>query len=136
MMKPLQGKRILLGVSGGIAAYKAVEVLRRLQKQGAEIQVAMTEAATRFVAPLTFEALSHRHVHTTLFPETGDPDVIHVNLANWPDLTLIAPATANIIGKMANGLADDLLTCTLLAGDSPVVLAPAMETRMYGHPAV
>lgn len=135
-MMPLRGKRILLGVSGSIAAYKAVEILRGLQRRGADVQVAMTEAATKFVSPLTFEALSHRKVHTELFPESGDPDVVHVRVADWPDLMVVAPATANLIGKLANGLADDLLTCTLLAGDCPLVVAPAMESSMYGHPAV
>lgn len=135
-MMPLRGKRILLGVSGSVAAYKAVEILRGLQRRGADVQVAMTEAATKFVSPLTFEALSHRKVHTELFPESGDPDVVHVQVADWPDLMVVAPATANLIGKLANGLADDLLTCTLLAGDCPLVVAPAMESSMYGHPAV
>ena len=135
-MMPLRGKRILLGVSGSVAAYKAVEILRGLQRRGADVQVAMTEVATKFVSTLTFEALSHRKVHTELFPESGDPDVVHVRVADWPDLMVVAPATANLIGKLANGLADDLLTCTLLAGDCPLVVAPAMESSMYGHPAV
>ncbi len=135
-MAPLNQKRILLGVSGGIAAYKAVEVLRGLQQMGAEVRVVMTAAATKFIQPLTFEALSHHRVYADLFPEEGDPDVIHVRLGGWADLVLIAPATANLIGKMANGLADDLLTCVLLATRAPVMLAPAMETRMYEHPAV
>ena len=135
-MTPLTGKRVLLGVSGGIAAYKAVEVLRGLQQTGAEVRVAMTPAARKFVQPLTFEALSHHRVYTDLFPEGGDPDVIHVALGKWPDLLLIVPATADLIGKMANGLANDLLTCALLATPATVMLAPAMETHMYGHPAV
>ncbi len=128
--------RILLGISGGIAAYKAVEVLRGLQREGAEVRVAMTAAALKFIQPLTFEALSGHRVYTELFPETGDPEVIHVKLGEWPDLILIAPATANVIGKMANGLADDLLTCTVLSSEAPVMLAPAMETAMYRHPAL
>ncbi len=135
-MAPPNQKRVLLGVSGGIAAYKAVEVLRGLQRAGAEVRVVMTKAAARFVQPLTFEALSHHRVYTELFPDEGDPDVVHVALGGWPDLVLIAPATANLMGRMANGLADDLLTCTLLATGAPVVLAPAMETRMWEHPAV
>ncbi|MCZ6631921.1 MAG: bifunctional phosphopantothenoylcysteine decarboxylase/phosphopantothenate--cysteine ligase CoaBC [bacterium] len=133
---PLQNRRILLGVSGGIAAYKGVEVMRRLQKAGAEVRVVMTKAAQKFVQPLTFEALSHHKVYTDLFPSEGDPDVIHVMLGNWPDLIVVVPATANLIGKMAHGLADDLLTCTLLSSSAPVLLAPAMETQMYVHPAV
>ncbi len=127
--------RILLGISGGIAAYKGVEVLRGLQREGAEVRVVMTAAAQKFIRPLTFEAISGHRVYTQLFPETGDPEVIHVTLGEWPDLILIAPATANVIGKMANGLADDLLTCTVLSSEASVMLAPAMETAMYRHPA-
>ncbi len=128
--------RVLLGISGGIAAYKGVEVLRGLQREGAEVRVMMTAAAQRFIRPLTFEALSGHRVYTHLFPETGDPEVIHVTLGEWPDRILIAPATANVIGKMANGLADDLLTCTVLSSEASVMLAPAMETAMYRHPAL
>ena len=127
--------RVLLGISGGIAAYKGVEILRGLQREGAEVRVAMTAAAQKFVRPLTFEALSGNRVYTELFPEAGDPEVIHVRLGEWPHLILIAPATANVIGKMANGLADDLLTCTVLSSEAPVMVAPAMETAMYRHPA-
>lgn len=127
--------RILLGISGGIAAYKGVEVLRGLQREGADVRVAMTAAALKFIQPLTFEALSGHRVYTELFPETGDPEVVHVELGEWPDLILIAPATANLIGKMANGLADDLLTCAVLSSEAPVIAAPAMETAMYRHPA-
>ena len=127
--------RILLGISGGIAAYKGVEVLRGLQREGAEVRVAMTAAAQKFIQPLTFEALSGHRVYTQLFPDAGDPDVVHVKLGEWPDLILIAPETANVIAKMANGLADDLLTCTLLSSEAPVMVAPAMETAMYRHPA-
>ena len=127
--------RVLLGISGGIAAYKGVEILRGLQREGAEVRVAMTAAAQKFVRPLTFEALSGNRVYTELFPEAGDPEVIHVRLGEWPHLMLIAPATANVIGKMANGLADDLLTCTVLSSEAPVMVAPAMETAMYRHPA-
>jgi len=133
---PLQGKKVLLGVSGGIAAYKSVEILRCLQRNGADVQVVMTQTALRFIQPLTFEALSHRKVHTHLFPDTGDPDVVHVRLAQWADLNLVAPATAHFIGKMANGLSDDLLSCTLLASDAATLLAPAMESMMFAHPAV
>lgn len=132
----LTGKRILLGVSGGIAAYKSVFLLRLLQNAGAEVQVIMTPAAQKFVQPLTFEALSHHRVYTDLFPKDGDPDVIHVHLGKWADLIIIAPATANCMGKLAHGLADDLLTCTLLAAEAPVLLAPAMETQMWERGAV
>ncbi len=134
--RPLRQKRVLLGVSGGIAAYKSIEILRGLQTVGAEVRVVMTASARKFVQPLTFEALSHHRVHSELFPEQGDPDVIHVTLGKWPDLLLIAPITANLIGKMANGLADDLLSCILLASPAPVMVAPAMESHMYLHPAV
>ncbi len=129
-------KKVLLSVSGGIAAYKAVEVLRGLQRLGIDVRVIMTRAATRFVQPLTFEALSHKRVHVELFPESGDPDVLHVELAGWPDAVVVAPATADLLGKAANGLADDLVSCVLLATDRPVLAAPAMETSMYEHPAV
>lgn len=129
-------KKILLGVSGGIAAYKAAEVLRGLQKKGADVRVAMTSSATRFVQPLTFEALSHHPVHTSLFPESGDPQVLHVELAAWPDAVVVAPATADLLGKAANGLGDDLLSCILMATDAPVLVAPAMETQMYKNLAV
>ncbi len=132
----LTGKRILLGVSGGIAAYKSVFLLRLLQNAGAEVQVIMTPAAQKFVQPLTFEALSHHRVYTDLFPKDGDPDVIHVHLGKWADLIIVAPATANCMGKLAHGLADDLLTCTLLAAEAPVLLAPAMETQMWERGAV
>ena len=132
----LAGKRILLGVSGGIAAYKSVFLLRLLQNAGAEVRVAMTPAAQKFVQPLTFEALSHHRVYTDLFPSDGDPDVIHVHLGKWADLIIVAPATANCMGKLAHGLADDLLTCALLAAEAPVLLAPAMETQMWKRGAV
>ncbi len=127
--------RILLGISGGIAAYKGVEVLRGLQREGAEVRVAMTASSQKFIQPLTFEALSGHPVYTRLFPDAGDPDIVHVTLGEWPELILIAPATANVIAKMANGLADDLLTCTVLSSEAPVMVAPAMETAMYRHPA-
>ncbi len=132
----LAGKRILLGVSGGIAAYKSVFLLRLLQNAGAEVRVIMTPAAQKFVQPLTFEALSHHRVYTDLFPAGGDPNVIHVHLGKWADLIIVAPATANCMGKLALGLADDLLACTLLAAEAPVLLAPAMETQMWEHGAV
>ena len=135
MSQPIP-KKVLLSVSGGIAAYKAVDVLRGLQRLGIDVRVIMTDAATRFVQPLTFEALSHRRVHTKLFPETGDPDVVHVELAGWPDAVVVAPATADLLGTVANGLADDLVSCVLMATERPVLAAPAMETAMYGHPAV
>jgi phosphopantothenoylcysteine decarboxylase/phosphopantothenate--cysteine ligase len=136
MMTRLTQKKVLLGVSGGIAAYKAVEVLRLLQSEGADVRVVMTASARKFVQPLTFEALSRREVFTDLFPEQGDPNIRHIELAKWPDAILIAPATAHLLGRAANGLADDLLTNVLLATEAPVFAAPAMETQMYANAAV
>ena len=136
MEPPSRVPKVLLGVSGGIAAYKSVEVLRGLRAEGADVRVAMTSAATKFVRPLTFEALSHHQVYADLFPESGDPDVVHVTLGGWPDLIVIAPATADLMGKMANGLADDLLSCALMAARCPVLCAPAMESQMWCNPAV
>ncbi len=132
----LTQKKVLLGVSGGIAAYKAVEVLRELQAEGAQVRVVMTDAAKAFIQPLTFEALSQHRVYTDLFPAPGDPAIPHVDLAKWPDAILIAPATAHVIGRSANGLADDLLTNILLSAETRVFLAPAMETQMYENAAV
>ena len=132
----LVGKRILLGVSGGIAAYKSVSLSRLLQKAGAEVRVVMTQSAQKFVQPLTFEALSRHRVYVDLFPESGDPEVVHVQLGKWADWVIVAPATADFIGKMAHGLADDLLTCVLLATEAPVLIAPAMESQMWEHRAV
>ena len=129
----LRGARILLGVSGGIACYKAVEIARLLTKRGAAVQVVMTEAATRFVGPVTFSSLTKRTAYTDLFQ---NPDrVLHVRLAREADLVLVAPATANVLAKMANGLADDLLSAVLLTATCPVVVAPAMHTEMWEHPA-
>jgi phosphopantothenoylcysteine decarboxylase/phosphopantothenate--cysteine ligase len=135
-MQPLQGKRIVLGVTGGIAAYKAAALTSKLTQAGAAVDVILTQSALQFIQPLTFQALSHRPVYTDMFQEP-DPSVIaHIELADKADLVLIAPATANIIGKMANGIADDMLTTTVLATKAPVMLAPAMNVNMYAHPAV
>jgi len=130
----LNGRRIVLGVTGGIAAYKAAELTSSLRRAGAEVQVVMTRAAQNFVTPLTLAVLSGNPVHTSLFD--GGADVKHVTLAAWAELVLVAPATANIIAKAATGVADDLLSTLLLAFDGPVVFCPAMNTRMYRHPAV
>ena len=135
-MNRLTQKKILLGISGGIAAYKAVEVLRQLSAEGAEVRVVMTDAARRFIQPLTFEALSHQKVHTDLFSYEGGQNIRHIELAKWPDAILIAPATAHLLGRAANGLADDLLTNILLATGSRVFAVPAMETQMYANAAV
>ncbi|HXF57798.1 MAG TPA: bifunctional phosphopantothenoylcysteine decarboxylase/phosphopantothenate--cysteine ligase CoaBC [Actinomycetota bacterium] len=129
----LAGRRVLLGVSGGIAAYKAVLLLRLLVEAGAEVQVVMTPAATRFVGPDTFAALSRRPVHTDLFERPQE--VLHVRLAREAELAAVAPATANLIARLALGLADDLLTATLLEATCPLVVAPAMHSGMWEHPA-
>ena len=127
--------RIGLGVSGGIAAYKAVEVLRLLQKAGCEVTVAMTKHATEFVQPLTFRALTDKYVLVDDYaPDNPDP-IAHINFSQTIDLLLIVPATANIIAKFANGIADDFLTSTYLASNAPVLIAPAMNTTMWFQPA-
>ncbi|MFP7732872.1 bifunctional phosphopantothenoylcysteine decarboxylase/phosphopantothenate--cysteine ligase CoaBC [Priestia aryabhattai] len=132
----MKGKRILLCVSGGIAVYKAAALTSKLVQAGAEVKVMMTASACEFVTPLTFQALSRNPVYTDTFDEK-DPSVIaHIDLADWPDLILVAPATANMIGKIANGLADDMISTMLLAATAPVWIAPAMNVHMYDHPAV
>ncbi len=130
---PLSGRRVLLGVTGGIAAYKACILARLLVAAGARVRVMMTRAATRFVGPDTFAALTGEPVHTDLFEEPGV--VLHVALAREADLAIVAPATANALAKLAHGIADDLLTATLLEATCPLVLAPAMHTGMWEHPA-
>lgn len=136
MGNAIRGKRILLGVAGGIAVYKAVALCSKLVQRGAEVRVIMTESATKFVTPLTFQAISRHEVATDTFQE-NDPSVIsHIELADWADLAVVAPATANVLGKMACGIADDMLTTTLLATRAPVLAAPAMNVHMYEHPAV
>lgn len=130
-MLKLQGKNVVLGVTGGIAVYKVCTVVRELKKLGANVDVIMTEHATQFVAPLTFETLSNRPVVTDMFAAKGHWEVEHVSLAKKADLFLVCPATANIIGKMANGIADDMLSTTLMATTAPVVVCPAMNTNMY-----
>lgn len=127
---------VALGVTGGIGAYKAVEVARRLQQSGHEVAVVMTEAATRFVGPLTFEAITTRRVITGQFEPGANADVAHVSLASAIGLLIVAPATANTIGRLAAGLADDFLGSLYLATRAPVLLAPSMNTLMWEHPAV
>jgi len=133
MSSPLAGRRVLLGVTGGIAAYKAAELVRRLRERGADVQVVMTPAATRFVGPDTFAALTGRTVHSEVFERTEA--VLHVKLARWAEAAVVAPATANVIAKLALGLADDLLTSTLLEFGGPLVVAAAMHSGMYANPA-
>ncbi|MBM2837092.1 MAG: coaBC [candidate division NC10 bacterium] len=132
----LAGKKIVLGVTGSIAAYKAVELLRELVKAGASVKVVLTESAQRFVAPLTFATLSRQEVMTDLFTLDYDAKIRHIAATEGADLLLVAPATANVIGRFARGLADDLLTNLFLASTRPVLLAPAMDADMYRHPAV
>lgn len=130
----LQGKIIILGVSGGIAVYKAVELLRLYTKAGAEVHVIMTRNAQEFVTPLTFQTLSGNPVHTDLFSLAQEQEIGHISLADRADLFVIAPATANLIGKVANGLADDLLTTSIMATKTPVLMVPAMNVNMYENP--
>jgi phosphopantothenoylcysteine decarboxylase / phosphopantothenate---cysteine ligase len=125
-----------LGVSGGIGAYKAVEVARLLQKRGHRVQAVMTRSARRFVGPLTFEAITREPVITSQFAPGMNADIEHIALASSMNLLIVAPATANIIGKFANGIADDFLSALFLATRAPVLLAPAMNTNMWDHPAV
>jgi len=132
----LQGKRILLGVTGSIAAYKAVELLRELTKRGAEVQVAMTEAATKFVAPLTFETLSRQEVLLDMWSLAYSHRIGHIEATQRADLVLVAPATAQTIARLALGLADDFLSCIYLASRCPVLVAPAMDCDMFEHPAL
>lgn len=130
----LTGKNIVLGVSGGIAVYKAVDLVSRLKKLGANIDVIMTESAEKFVTPLTFQSLSQNYVTTNMFAEPKAWEIEHIALASRADLFLIVPATANIIAKVANGIADDMLSTTIMATKADVVFAPAMNTNMYTNP--
>ncbi len=127
---------IALGVSGGIGAYKAVEVARGLQKRGHDVAAVLTRNACRFVGPLTFEAITRRRVITGQFAPGLNADIEHIALASSAALLIVAPATANIIGKLAGGIGDDLVSTLLLGAACPVLLAPAMNTRMWQHPAV
>jgi len=129
-------KNILLCVSGGIAAYKAVQLTSKLTQNGFDVKVMMTGNATKFVSPLSFQAISRNDVYTDTFDEKDPTKIAHIDLADWPDLIVIAPATANIIGKLANGIADDMVSTTLLATEKPVFIAPAMNVHMYNHPIV
>ncbi len=130
----LKGKEIVLGVTGGIAAYKAVELLRLLTKAGANVHVIMTKGATEFVTPLTFQTLSMNPVATSIFNLLSEREIGHISLADRADLFIIAPATANVIGKLAAGIADDMLTTTVMATKAPVLIAPAMNVNMYQNP--
>ncbi len=133
--RPLADKVVCLGVTGGIAAYKAAELCSMLVKRGAEVHVLMTAAARRFVGELTFETLSHNPVVTELFSRSAEYDPEHVALARRASAVVVAPATANILAKMACGIADDALSTALLTFDCPCFAAPAMNSRMWKHPA-
>jgi phosphopantothenoylcysteine decarboxylase / phosphopantothenate---cysteine ligase len=130
----LSGKKIVVGLTGGIACYKVPYLVRALGKAGAEVQVIMTEASTHFITPLTLETVSRNPVCTDLFPPHEFVSTRHINLADWADLFVIAPATANFIGKIANGISDDLLTTTVCATKRPVLIAPAMNPHMWSNP--
>ncbi|WNF35511.1 bifunctional phosphopantothenoylcysteine decarboxylase/phosphopantothenate--cysteine ligase CoaBC [Bacillaceae bacterium IKA-2] len=132
----LKGKKILLCVCGGIAAYKAATLTSKLVQAGALVKVVMTEGATKFVAPLTFQALSREPVYIETFEEKDSSKITHIDIADWGDAVIVAPATANMIGKVANGIADNLISTMLLATTSSVFIAPAMNVNMYEHPAV
>ncbi|WP_147532027.1 bifunctional phosphopantothenoylcysteine decarboxylase/phosphopantothenate--cysteine ligase CoaBC [Bacillus marasmi] len=132
----LKGKKILLCVTGGIAVYKAAALTSKLTQAGADVKVILSDAALKFVTPLTFQALSKNDVYTDTFDEKDSNVIAHIDLADWADLVLVAPATANTIAKLAYGLADNMISTTLLATTAPVWVAPAMNVHMYDHPAV
>ncbi|MCB1691302.1 MAG: bifunctional phosphopantothenoylcysteine decarboxylase/phosphopantothenate--cysteine ligase CoaBC [Pseudomonadales bacterium] len=134
-MSSLTNKRILLGVTGGIAAYKSAELIRRLQDRGADVRVVMTRAATEFITPLTLQALSGHPVHQDLLNAETESVMGHIELARWADLILIAPASANFIARLAQGHGDDLLTTLCLASESPIAVAPAMNQAMWANEA-
>jgi len=132
----MKGAHVILGVTGSIAAFKAADMTVRLVKAGAEVTVIMTDAAQRFVAPLTFETLSGRPVVTGMWERATIIAPVHVELADWADLLVVAPASANFLGKLANGIADDMLSCAAIAVKRPPLIAPAMNVNMWRHPAV
>ena len=131
----LSGKRILLIIGGGIAAYKSLDLIRRLRERGASVRCVMTAAAQQFVTPLSVGALTADHVFTDLFDRQDEHDVGHIRLSREADLIVVAPATADLMAKLANGLANDLASTVLLATDKPVLMAPAMNPKMWSHPA-
>ncbi len=135
-MNSFSDRRLLLGITGGIAAYKSPEIVRLLIKAGGEVRVVMTRAAANFVTRATLETVSGNRVHTDLFPPEGSVEPLHIELARWPDAALVAPATANIIGKAALGIADEILSVVLMATEAPIFMAPSMNPAMYHHPAV
>lgn len=134
-MQELNGKRIVVGVTGGIAAYKSADLVRRLKENGAEVRVVMTENAKRFVTPLTFQAVSGQPVHHEWLDAESESGMGHIDLARWADLIVIAPATANVIARLAHGMADDLLTTLCVASEATLAVAPAMNQQMWASPA-
>lgn len=134
--KMSQERNILLCVTGGIAVYKAAALTSKLVQAGFNVKVILSESAEKFVTSLTFQALSRNDVFIDTFDEKNPQVIAHIDLADWADLILVAPATANTIGKLACGIADNMITTTLLAATSPVWIAPAMNVHMYDHPAV
>ncbi len=132
---PLTGRRVLVGISGGIAAYKSAELVRGLRRQGAEVRVVMSAGAQQFITPLTLQALSGHRVCTTLLDPEAEAAMGHIELARWADTLLVAPASANFIARLAHGFADELLAAVCLATDAPVILAPAMNQQMWANPA-
>ncbi len=133
-----RGGRVLLGITGGIAAYRSLEIARLVVRSGGEVRVVLTSHALEFVTRLSVETLSGNPAYCEMFGGRSEPSMAHIELSTWPDVVVVAPATANIIGKMAAGICDDLLTTTLMALSPhiPIVLAPAMNTRMWNHPAL
>jgi len=134
MVQSLRNKKVLLGLTGGIAAYKSAELCRALKKSGADVRVVMTQGAQEFITPLTMQALSGHNVHTSLLDPAAEAGMGHIELAKWPDLIIIAPASANFIARYAQGIADDLLTTLLLASSAPIAIAPAMNQQMWKNP--
>uniref|UniRef100_UPI0035945BC4 flavoprotein n=1 Tax=Thiocapsa sp. TaxID=2024551 RepID=UPI0035945BC4 len=134
-MDPSPRNQVLLGVGGGISAYKSVDLVRRLRARGFVVRVVMTHAATAFVGPLTFQAVSGHPVRTDLLDPAAEAGMGHIELARWADRLLIAPATADLMARLAAGIADDLLTTLALATEAPLILAPAMNQQMWRHPA-
>ena len=134
-MAVLAGQRVLLGVTGGIAAYKSADLVRRLREAGAEVRVVMTEGARHFITATTLQALSGTPVRDSLWDESAEAAMGHIELARWATRIVIAPASANALAKLAHGLADDLLTTLCLASEAPLVLVPAMNRVMWAHPA-
>ncbi len=135
MPPPIQNKRIVLGVTGSIACYKAVDLASKLVQSGALVDTVLTKSATEFVSELTFKSLTHREVYTNLYSPGSNLSINHVTLAESADLIIVAPATANTIAKIANGISDDVLTTTILATTAPIIIAPAMDTNMFDNPA-